>query len=108
MKYFTIYIEGYKIELFNSILGKETVKVNNRIESIKYSVFGTEHSFKIKEDESTQRFKLITGYGPGGVAIDLYKNENLIIQSNKNFGFVLIFIIVYFIIIFKFLDGFYF
>lgn len=35
MKYTTVYLDENKIELFNTILGKETIKVNGEIVSEK-------------------------------------------------------------------------
>lgn len=49
MKFTTIYLGENKIELFNSLLGKETVKVNDEMVSSKFSITGTEHLFSIKE-----------------------------------------------------------
>ncbi|WP_154199772.1 hypothetical protein [Ancylomarina sp. 16SWW S1-10-2] len=37
MKFTTIYLEGNTIEVHNSFLGKETIKVNNKIISEKRS-----------------------------------------------------------------------
>ena len=74
MKYITVYLGEHKIELFNTFLGKETVKVNGEIVSSKYSMAGTEHLFSINEKEGKSDYKLNTGVGFRGVIIDLYKN----------------------------------
>ncbi len=47
MKYTTIYIGENKIEVFNTLLGIEKIKVNGEIVSRKFSIFGTEHNFTI-------------------------------------------------------------
>ncbi len=84
MKFTTIHLENNKIELFNSILGKETIKVNDVIVSGKRSVFGTVHSFKIQENGIDVECRLATGFGLYGVVIDLYKDGKPIIESPKS------------------------
>ena len=46
MKLTTVYLGDKKIEFFNSLIGMETVKVNNEVVSSKFSITGTEHLFK--------------------------------------------------------------
>lgn len=84
MKFTTVHLENNKIELFNSILGKEMIKVNNKIVSEKRSIFGTVHSFKIEENGMGVECKLATGFGFNGVVIDLYKEGKPIIESPKS------------------------
>ena len=84
MKFTTVHLENNKIELFNSVFGKETIKVNNKIVSEKRSIFGTVHSFKIEENGTDIECKLATGFGLNGVVIDLYKDGNPIIESPKS------------------------
>lgn len=84
MKFTTVHLDNNKIELFNSILGKETIKVNNKIVSEKRSIFGTVHSFKIAENGKDVTCKLATGFGFNGVVIDLYKEGKPIIESPKS------------------------
>jgi len=43
MKYTTVHLYENKIELFNTFLGKETVKVNGEIVSEKSLISVTEH-----------------------------------------------------------------
>ena len=106
MKFTTIHLGDNKIEVFNSILGKETIKVNDEIVSEKYSMLGTEHLFKIKENEQDVDCKLITGFGFNGVVFDLYKNEKPIIESPKN-GCLAFFLIIFsIVIVFKAMDYF--
>ena len=88
MKYLTIYHEGNKIEIYNSILGQETIIVNNEVVSSKYSIFGTEHTFKIKDDSSDYRIGV--GMGITGVTYSFYKDGIAIIEpSNSAFGQIL-------------------
>jgi len=100
MKFTTIYLGENKIELFNSMIGKEIVKVNGEIVSSKFSMIGTEHHFSISENDAEANCKLVTGFGLNGVVIDLYKNEKPIIESPKSgcLGFFLIIVVIVFLI----------
>ncbi|MGZ2371699.1 hypothetical protein ACXR6G_18105 [Ancylomarina sp. YFZ004] len=104
MKFTTIHLENNKIELFNSVFGKETIKVNNEIVSEKRSILGTEHLFQIKENENEANCRLVTGFGRNGVVFDLYKNDKPIIESPKNGAMGVIMIIGFAIIIIAVLD----
>ncbi len=104
MKFTTVHLENNKIELFNSIFGKETIRVNNEIVSEKRSILGTEHLFKIKENENEIECKLVTGFGLNGVVIDLYKDEKPIIESPKNSAIGILIILFFTIIIIGALD----
>ena len=99
MKFTTVYLENNKIELFNSIFGKETIRVNNEIVSEKRSILGTEHLFTIRENENEVECKLVTGFGLNGAVIDLYKDGKPIIESPKNSGLGILMIIFFTIII---------
>jgi hypothetical protein len=106
MKYTTVHLDDNKIEVFNSFLGKETIKVNGEIVSEIYSIFGASHIFKIKENDQDVVCKLIIGYGFNGVVIDLYKDEKPIIESPKK-GCLTFFLIVFsIVIVFKAIDYF--
>ena len=72
MKFTTIFLENNKIEIHNSILGKETIKVNNAIVSSKSSITGTEHSFNIIENGIETNCKVKMGFNLYGVAMDFY------------------------------------
>ena len=60
MKYYEFNIQPDKIEFFNSYFGKETVVVNGKKESEKYSIFGTEHNIMIDSTE----YIITTEYKP--------------------------------------------
>ena len=96
MKYTTVHLDDNKIEIFNSLLGKETVKVNGEIVSEIYSIAGATHVFKIKENGQEVECKLAFGFGLNGVVFDLYKDEKPIIESPKK-GCVGLLLIVFFI-----------
>jgi hypothetical protein len=81
MKFTTIYLEENIIEIHNSFLGKETIKVNNKIVSEIRSFFGAEHNFKINEDQNIADCRIIIGFSLNGVVFNLYKNNKPIIIS---------------------------
>jgi len=91
MKFTTVYLDENKIEIFNSILGRETIKVNGEVVSDKYSITGGEHLFSITENGTIANCKLRMGFGLNGVVFDLYKNKKPIVESPKN-DFLKIFI----------------
>ena len=93
MKYTTVHLDENKIELFNTCLGKETVKVNGEIVSEKRSITGTEHIFKIDENGIENTYKLTTGLNMNGVGFSLYKNEKPVIEMPKN-KFAIYFIVI--------------
>ena len=94
MKYTTVHLGKNKIELFNTISGKETIKVNGEIVSEKRSVTGTEHIFKINDNGNDVTCKLATGFSMNGIVFSLYKNDKPIIEMPKsNFAFLFFLII---------------
>lgn len=104
MKFTTVYLDDNKIEVFNSLLGKETVKVNSEIVSVKYSIFGAQHLFKIKEGENEVECKIAIGIGLNGVVFDLYKDGKPIIESPKNSGLGFLIFVFVGVIIFGVID----
>jgi hypothetical protein len=98
MKLTTIYSGGNRIDIFNSFLGKETIKVNDEIVSSKYSFLGTEHHFKLTENSEEVECLIVTGFGQQGIALDFYKNGKPIIETPKN-GCLVFFSIVFVVII---------
>jgi hypothetical protein len=82
MKLMTIYQGENKIEIHNSILGKETVYVNNEEVSSKYSFWGTNHIFEVEEAGEWIEYELTTGLGMYGVTIDLYREGYPVIDSS--------------------------
>jgi len=96
MKLTTIYLGENKIEISNSIFGRETIKVNGEIVSQKSSITGAEHIFSITENGTVADCKLKLGFGFNGVVFDLYKNNKPIIESPKS-GCLILFVAVFFI-----------
>ncbi len=105
MKHTTVNLDENKIELFNTLLGKETVKVNGKIVSEKRSITGTDHNFVIIENGNQIPYKLSTGFGMNGIVFSLYKNGKPVIETPKSslafIFFVIIGIIVGYAIISK-------
>jgi len=99
MKYTTVHLNENKIELFNTLLGKETVKVNDQIVSEKRSITGTEHNFKINENGTEIHCKLTTGFSMNGIVFSLYKNEKPIIEMPKSSKLAFIFFVIIGIIV---------
>jgi hypothetical protein len=91
MKHVTINLEDNKIEFYNTILGKETIKVNGKIVSEKSSMTGTEHNFTITENTNEMPYKFTTGFGINGAIFNLYKNGKPIIESPKSNLLIIIF-----------------
>lgn len=106
MKFTTICIGKNKIELFNSIWGKETVKVNDEVVSSRLSFTGTNHIFKIKEDEKEVEYKLSTGFCIDGFLTDLYKDGEPVITSDKDSYFRIINLAVVIVIVAWLIGGF--
>lgn len=100
MKFTTIYLGDNKIEIFNSLIGKERITVNGEEVSSKFSITGAEHHFEISENGENSQCKIITGLGANGVVIDFYKDDKPIIESPKSgcFGFFLMILVIVFLI----------
>ena len=81
MKYMIIHLGENKIEFSNSFTGTETVTVNGKEVSSKFSITGTKHLFEIQENGKYIACKLITGVGLGGTPINLYKDNKPIVES---------------------------
>lgn len=94
MKFTTIYLEENKIEIFNSITGIETIKVNGEEVSSKFSITGAEHHFQISEDGINSNCRIVIGLGVNGAVIDFYKNEKPIIESPKSGCLVFLLIVI--------------
>ena len=105
MKFTTIYLGENTIELYNSLLGVETVKVNGEKVSSIFSIAGADHTFTLIENGEKVECKLSTGYGLHGVVIDFYKNDQAIIKSNKVGCFVFFLLIVLVLAGLRFLDS---
>ncbi|MRT92809.1 hypothetical protein [Ancylomarina sp. 16SWW S1-10-2] len=99
MKYTTVHLDENKIELFNTLLGKETVKVNGKIVSEKSSITGTEHNFVINENGNEIACKLTTGLSMNGVVFSLYKKNKPVIEMAKSGKLAFVFFVLIGIIV---------
>ena len=88
MKYYEYNLESNKIEFFNSYFGKETVLVNGKKTSEKFSITGTYHFFKIDAIEILIKtdYKL---FKDRKLELNLFQNRQLIdykkIKISKRF-----------------------
>ncbi len=73
MKFVTYQIENEIVEFHNSILGKESIVLNGEKISEKFSFFGTEHYFKIGDNNYNIRPE-IDFASPWGLGFKLHKN----------------------------------
>ena len=73
MKYIEFNTDQNKIEFHNSILGKETILVDGKKVSEKFSITGKEHKFKIGKDN----YKITSSY-------ELFSNRMIKFSFEKN------------------------
>lgn len=92
MKFTTLYLLENKIEISNSLFGKETIKVNDEIVSEKYSITGAEHVFLLNEQGKEVECKIKLGYGLNGVIFSLYLDNKTIVESPQGGLYAAIFI----------------
>lgn len=86
MKHSVLHLGNSKIELHNSILGKETIIVDGTTVSEKYSFAGTTHRFTIRENGADKHAQLTTKLTINGVAFDLYVDNKPVIEIPENNG----------------------
>lgn len=70
-------IETHQIKFINSIFGREKIFVDGKEKSSKYSIFGTDHNFKIKENN----YSLMSSYKQFDmkeIKIKIYKNGDFV------------------------------
>lgn len=94
MKFTTVYLDENKIEVFNSIIGQETIKVNGEIVSQQYSILGAEHNFTVTENGTISNCKLKMGLGLNGVVFDLFKNNKPVVESPKS-GYLTLLVLLF-------------
>jgi len=98
MKFITIQSGDAKIEIHNSIWGKETIKVNDEVVSSQFSFFGSVHNFSRIEDneEILYEVKMKLGFGP---AFDIYRHGKPLLIFPK-YGALRLFIFIVIILTF--------
>ena len=93
MKYYEYNIESDKIEFYNSYLGKETILVNGKKVSEKFSITGTEHFFKINSSAIILTTEYIL-FKDRKFNLYLEKNDKLIdlkyIELNRRFWLIVL------------------
>ena len=82
MKYAEFKINENTIEFHNSIVGIETVLVNGKAASEKFSIFGTEHKFEL--NKKGYELKASTLNLCFGIKLELLENEKLIDNKSIN------------------------
>ena len=98
MKIITAHFGETKIELRNTLLGKETILVNDKVVSAKYTMFGgSGHKFIVEElgQETNYKVKYRSGFG---VAFDIWRNGDPVLESAKH-GFWRLTLLFVFIIV---------
>ena len=73
MKYTEFKANGNIVEFHNSVFGKETIFVNGEIISEKFSLFGTEHLFRLNEKQYSLKSSLQALKGVG-IKVELAVN----------------------------------
>ena len=91
MKFITLHIGDSKIELHNSLLGKETVIVDGQVISEKYSITGASHRFTIRENGQEKHAQLSTKLTINGAIFDLYVDNKPVIEIPESNNSMLIF-----------------
>jgi len=70
-------IDSNQIKFINSIFGREKIIVDGQEKSNKYSLSGTDHNFKIKDND----FSIISSYNQFDIKeikLKIYKNGDLV------------------------------
>jgi len=91
MKFITLHIGDSKIELFNTLLGKETIIVDGQVISEKYSITGANHRFTIRENGQDMQAQLSTKLTINGAIFDLYVDNKPVIEIPESNHSMIIF-----------------
>lgn len=86
MKFLTLQLdENTKIDINNTIWGKETIFYNEEIVSEKTSLLGAEHEFQKEENGQTTHYRVKVGLDlMRGVVYDIFRNEKQIFTNHGN------------------------
>ncbi len=67
-----------RLDVFNSLFGKESVYLDGVLHSQRSSIFGSQHCF----NNNTSNFVINIGYKyPLRIGFDIYENGKIIVQS---------------------------
>ena len=84
MRIITVNIGKTKIEFFNNMWnGYESIFVNGKLVSKKFSFFGVDHKFEVEEDGEWVAYVLTTGFGMEGITADLSRNGIPLLKKGK-------------------------
>lgn len=83
MNFAKVYNNEDVIQISNSLLGKETIRVNDEIVSEKSSLFGTTHYFDLYQNDEVIECSITTGFGFNGAVFDFHKGGLPIVESQK-------------------------
>lgn len=84
MKIISANINGTKIVFENcNWTGYEKIYVNGELVSKKFSWFGTDHFFEVKEDDVWVDYVLTTGFGVKGFTTNITRNGIPVLESSK-------------------------
>lgn len=97
MKFITLHIGESVIELHNSILGKETIKVDGQIVSEQYSISGANHRFTVRENGQEKQVQLNTKLTLNGAIFDLYVDNKPVVEVPNTLFSLSIFWVLFFI-----------
>jgi len=79
-------IDSNQIKFINSIFGREKIIVDGKEKSNKYSLSGTDHNFKIKDND----FSIISSYNQFDmkeIKLKIYKNGDLVDSQGLKLSF---------------------
>ncbi len=104
MKVIKIYSDNDTLELFNNLIGKETVKINGEVVSTKYSFFGSTHTCSLLSNGEKVEYKV--QFRPGlPASFDIYKDGKPIIESPPHGLWRSMFFGVVFVFIYELVNG---
>lgn len=83
MRYLTLNINpNTRIDIDNSIWGKETIKYNDEVVSEKSSIFGKVHNFEKFENNEVAKYEIHIGLNLfKGVTFNIYRNNQAILLN---------------------------
>lgn len=112
MKQVTFYIDNSTIQFTNDWMGNETIMVNGKQVSKKFSFFGTKHHFTLDNNNIIDNYSIVSDVSfKNNIVISLYKNNikleekyiNYFEDYNANFNSL--FVIGLIFILYALLDG---
>lgn len=95
MKFVTIYIGDSKVELYNTLLGKEMLIVDGQKITEKFSFAGTNHRFTIRENGQEKHCELNTKLSVNGAIFDLFVDNKPVIEAAENNVVLWLFLIAF-------------